>query len=764
MSLQGFLAGLVDNIGPKSKNYILKVDDTKKNLDAFIKFSLVTYLNKSDFFMNSIKMFDNNEKKFCKELYILTQDIYNAAVLKSSALFNSTIYKTKYKSGEPLYIFDVDLIKKNDKDFLKKKKLEFRCRLAAAFFVRLYILLKGIFFSYNVNLNSDLLKEYEEKKHELDSQVKIGGAEDDKNIFSFMGDFDFFGEKDKEKKPPSQSSDEKLAPAPSEEEFAPTPSEEEFAPTPSEEKLAPAPSEEKLDPAPNEKELSPAPIEKELSSALIEKAFAPAPIEKELAPAPSEEALAPAPSEEALAPVPSEEALAPAPSEEKLPIPALEDDLQKQYKKNYSLNNIIFIFFESIFNKEDGESDDVKIVVNEKDCELKLDEDTLLRNKEIPTFFTFIKNINESKIFKKICRFNKLCDYEIYDKYMKRNILFNDFREINKFINRSKQKTSDFENLENKYIKNYEKLVKEFDGKYKELYQLILKLFDDKKPGPGLKLCEFINKYKNYENFKLKENEQDEKDSQDGYNRIYSKIRKNIVKLFKDYTDKRNSLYDDIILKIFLMEDKKPDSKDKKPDSKDKKSDSKDEELNNKLEIKNIRQNITYEDIFKYSYETKIKILDMYIIFFKFLEDLINSLKPLPEENSNNNYAVLIDINDTKNSDLTPTESVPGEQAPGEQAKEKLITEKNEILDDNDDDTSEEEDDDISEEEDDDISEEEDDDTSAEEDDDTSEEDDDDDTNEGLQTERKQTLKKGGLKNKSTKKTQQKNKLKISNI
>ena len=716
MSLQGFLAGLVDNIGPKSKNYILKVDDTKKNLDAFIKFSLVTYLNKSDFFMNSIKMFDNNEKKFCKELYILTQDIYNAAVLKSSALFNSTIYKTKYKSGEPLYIFDVDLIKKNDKDFLKKKKLEFRCRLAAAFFVRLYILLKGIFFSYNVNLNSDLLKEYEEKKHELDSRVKIGGAEDDKdkNLFSLVGDF--FEEKDKEKKSPSQSSEENLDPVPSDEELAPASSEEELAPAPSEEELAPAPSEEELAPAPSEEKLAPAPSDEEL---------APAPIEKALAPAPSEEKLAPAPSEEKLAPVPSEEALAPAPSEENLPIPALEDDLQKQYKKNYSLNNIIFIFFESIFNKEDSESDDVKIVVNEKDCELKLDEDTLLRNKEMPTFFTFIENINESKIFKKICRFNKLCDYEIYDKYMKRNILFNDFREINKFINRSKEKTSDLEDLENKYIKNYEKLVKEFDGKYKELYQLILKLFDDKKPGPGLKLCEFINKYKNYENFKLKENEQDEKDSQDGYNRIYSKIRKNIVKLFKDYTDKRNSLYDDIILKIFLMEDKKPDSKD--------------EELNNKLEIKNIKQNITYEDIFKYSYETKIKILDMYIIFFKFLEDLINSLKPLPEENSNNKYAVLIDINDTKNSDLTPTESVPGEEAPGEQAKEKLITEKNEILDDNDDDddTSEEEHDDTSEEED---------------DDDTSEEDDDDDTNEGLKTEKKQTFKKGGLKNKSTKK------------
>ena len=80
---------------------------------------------------------------------------------------------------------------------------------------------------------------------------------------------------------------------------------------------------------------------------------------------------------------------------------------------------------------------------------------------------------------------------------MKRNILFNDFREINKFINRSKEKTSDLEDLENKYIKNYEKLVKEFKDKYTELYQLILKLFDDKKPGPGLKLCEFINKYKN---------------------------------------------------------------------------------------------------------------------------------------------------------------------------------------------------------------------------------------------------------------------------
>jgi hypothetical protein len=742
MSLQGFLAGLIDNIGPKSKNYILKVDDTKKNLDAFIKFSLVTYLNKSDFFMNSIKMFDNNEKKFCKELYILTQDIYNAAVLKSSALFNSTIYKTKYKSGEPLYIFDVDLIKKNDKDFLKKKKLEFRCRLAAAFFVRLYILLKGIFFSYNVNLNSDLLKEYEEKKDELDSEVKIGGAENDKNPFSFIGNF--FGEKekekDKEKKLSSQSSekdldtapseeelaqapsDEELAPAPSEEKLAQAPSEEELAQAPSDEELAPAPSEEKLAPVPSEEALAPAPSEKELAPTPIEKALAPAPSEKELAPAPIEKALAPAPSEEELAPVPSEEALA----------PALEDDLQKQYKKNYSLNNIIFIFFESIFNKEDRESDDVKIVVNEKDCELKLDEDTLLRNKEMPTFFTFIKNINESKIFKKICRFNKLCDYKIYDKYMKRNILFNDFREINKFINRSKEKTSDLEDLENKYIKNYEKLVKEFDGKYKELYQLILKLFDDKKPGSGLKLCEFINKYKNYENFKLKENKEDEKDSQDGYNRIYSKIRKNIVKLFKDYTDKRNSLYDDIILKIFLMEDKKTDSKD--------------EELNNKLEIKNIRQNITYEDIFKYSYETKIKILDMYIIFFKFLEDLINSLKPLPEENSDNKYAVLIDINDSKNSDLTSTESVVGEEAPGEQAKEKLITEKNEILDDNDDDTSEEEDDDATSEE------EDDDDTSEEEDDDDTSEEDDDDTNEGLKTERKQTLKKGGLKNKSTKK------------
>ena len=120
---RGFLQGLLDKIKPESETYILKVDDTKKNLDAFIKYSLVTYLNRSDFFMNSINMFDDNEKEFCRELYILTQDIYNAAVLKSSSLFNSTVYNnTTYKSGEPLYIFDVDLIKKSDKDFRKKKK------------------------------------------------------------------------------------------------------------------------------------------------------------------------------------------------------------------------------------------------------------------------------------------------------------------------------------------------------------------------------------------------------------------------------------------------------------------------------------------------------------------------------------------------------------------------------------------------------------------------------------------------------------------
>ena len=129
---------------------ILKVDSINTmhlqcNVDKFIKYSLVKYLQKSDFFSNSINMYKSNqntEKEFCKNLYFLSEELFRTAVIKHKTLFDDTFYNKHISEGEMIYIFDPKTLKKidptnNDNDEtinkgmhkIRKCKLEIICSI-----------------------------------------------------------------------------------------------------------------------------------------------------------------------------------------------------------------------------------------------------------------------------------------------------------------------------------------------------------------------------------------------------------------------------------------------------------------------------------------------------------------------------------------------------------------------------------------------------------------------------------------------------------
>ena len=130
-------------------------------------------------------------------------------------------------------------------------------------------------------------------------------------------------------------------------------------------------------------------------------------------------------------------------------------------------------------------------------------------------------------------------------------------------------------------------MINNYNDKNKKLKEKIEKMFSKKYKE---NVCDVIKK----DGFKLVSN-YSEKDKTE----IFEKIKKEINKMFNDYTDNRNLLYDNIISNIFSIKDKK---------------------------IEKIKDNITYVDIFRYTYKSKIILMDLYITFFEHLKNIFDIL------------------------------------------------------------------------------------------------------------------------------------------
>ena len=159
-----------DNSNKLPKNMV------NEKFDEFIKESFGNYLYKSAIFNNYAKVFegDTDFSDECKDLYILSEELYLSAIKKIKIPFD-----VKFNTSKEVYIFNLndihndDFIYKNNADqrVIRPKKQQYLCKIVAINFVKLYILIKGIYSTFNHNLNHEELTAKKNKSKNKDQEI-----------------------------------------------------------------------------------------------------------------------------------------------------------------------------------------------------------------------------------------------------------------------------------------------------------------------------------------------------------------------------------------------------------------------------------------------------------------------------------------------------------------------------------------------------------------------------------------------------------------
>ena len=141
----------------------LSKNQVNKKFDEFIKESFATYLYKSAIFKKYAKVYDQDSSftNECADLYILSEQLYLNAIQKIKLPFD-----VKFNKSNNLYIFNLNDIHNDDFIFkdssdgrvFRPKKQKYLCKIIALIFVKLYILIKGIYTTFNHNLTYQVFK------------------------------------------------------------------------------------------------------------------------------------------------------------------------------------------------------------------------------------------------------------------------------------------------------------------------------------------------------------------------------------------------------------------------------------------------------------------------------------------------------------------------------------------------------------------------------------------------------------------------------
>jgi hypothetical protein len=142
---------------------------TDKEFNQFINVKFTEYLNNTNLLANIVKDYETNksgQSKYCdecKDLYILTNSIFDNYIKRINIPFNINIYdetnpdtKKNYKN-KVLYFFDLEDLKKilasenlkesSGDDELNKKKI--LCKIISVIFIKIYIIIKSIHETFN---------------------------------------------------------------------------------------------------------------------------------------------------------------------------------------------------------------------------------------------------------------------------------------------------------------------------------------------------------------------------------------------------------------------------------------------------------------------------------------------------------------------------------------------------------------------------------------------------------------------------------------
>ena len=616
------LNDFVGKFSENQENLILK-NNTNKNFDDFVKKMFVEYLNNSNLFNRFAKIYDIDrltDKPFldeCKQLYFLTDKVFDTVINKSKVLFDIQFNKNSLKKNDKFYIFDIKDIKNNSinsylfyKDKTEKQQNKrFACKIVAITFIRLYILLKGIFITFNYDLNYKKINKKEDISENSEEKVEEIQEDTSKNIIEDVPEVEAPLEKELEKEVEKEKVPENAEELPE--------NVEEVVEKEAEEKEKEAEVKVEL-----EKDKQ---NDTKIGGGLFDNLFT---FFKDDSKKSKEEEL----NDEVEKKINdvnevnqvdevNEEDVQDEVNDKNEVNDEVEDNLNDENEelkeenlncniKNCNLNNIVFIFLNSVYHNIKNKDDEIE-EGNIEEKKVRLDENIYKKN-AFPSFKQFIKNINDSKIF------DILCDDKLYDKIVSKNIIFNQDNIIKEIYKKDKAIKEKLSNLDTKISEEYSDMINNYNDKNKKLKEKIEKIFTKKYKE---NVCDVIKK----DGFKLVSN-YSEKDETE----IFEKIKKEINKMFNDYTDNRNLLYDNIISNIFSIKDKK---------------------------IEKIKDNITYVDIFRYTYKSKIILMDLYITFFEHLKNIFDILIE--------KYSLI----NLRNIEKAPVEELPEEI---EQASEKV--------------------------------------------------------------------------------------------
>jgi len=156
-------------------NFFSSSTKTDEDLDKFINKKFTYYLNNSNLLLTFVSDFEDyksnnrhdNKSKCdeCESLYILTSEIFENYINRVKIPFNINIYSEgKEKSGinynnKVLYFFDLKDLNKilrskylakstEDTKILNKKKI--LCKIISLSFIKIYIIIKSIFQTFNI--------------------------------------------------------------------------------------------------------------------------------------------------------------------------------------------------------------------------------------------------------------------------------------------------------------------------------------------------------------------------------------------------------------------------------------------------------------------------------------------------------------------------------------------------------------------------------------------------------------------------------------
>ena len=533
---------------PSDNSKKLSKNQVNKKFDEFIKETFANYLYKSAIFNKYAKVYDQDSSftEECSDVYILSEQLYLNAIKKIQVPFD-----VKFNKSNNLYIFNLDDIHNNDYIFkdsangrtFRPKKQKYLCKIIALVFVKLYILIKGIYSTFNHNLT---YQEFISSKHKSKS---IQSSEQ-----------------------PSLLSTDQLSEDPSQQPYE-QPSEllSEQPAELSNELSNQVPSTDNNDTnqlgggfldnirnfftrnnnneSDNENDDDDEIYEKELSS------------DKSLSEEGEKEEEAEEEEEEEEEENDDDNEI----SEKDYDYDNESIDVNKRKKnvKKVKYNNIFFAFINSIFASD----------INQNESKLDMEFP--------PTLEDFIKNLNKSGIIDIICD----TDY-IYNTF-KKNILFSP-NNMNKVYESSPKILQRIKKIENEMLKEYNTKLSEKDTELKNIFRQF-EIYN--------KLCNKL-----LTNFSIKDE-----------SRIYERIIKIVKTMFTNYTNNRNKLFNDIILKIFEFKDEII-----------KNEEGKVKEVKNNI-IK-IKDNITYKEIIKLTTNAKIIIYDLHIDFFNNLKEIFSLL------------------------------------------------------------------------------------------------------------------------------------------